>query len=170
MAKETSPAFQFYPKEFLTDGNVAGMSLQERGAYITLICLCWQEGTIPSDPRRLANMVGLPYRAFARLWPAINVCFRDSQVTGRLVHPRLEKERVKQEDFRKRQAHAAASRWDKPNGSQPHPEPMPDACSPISDLRSPIPEEQLAALDQPASLKIAREVDERETRRKAVFR
>jgi hypothetical protein len=35
-----SPAFQFYPKDFLTDENVRVMSLQERGAYITLLCLC----------------------------------------------------------------------------------------------------------------------------------
>lgn len=102
MAPEKSPAFQFYPKEFLMDGNVAGMSLQERGAYITLICVCWQEGTLPVDPKRLANMVGVPFRQFNNLWPALSVCFRETE--GRLVHPRLEKEREKQENYRRRQS------------------------------------------------------------------
>lgn len=102
MAPEKSPAFQFYPKEFLTDGNVAGMSLQERGAYITLICICWQEQSLPIDPTRLANIVGLPFAAFKKVWPAIAVCFTERD--GRLIHQRLEKERVKQATNRQRQS------------------------------------------------------------------
>ncbi len=116
MAAEKSPAFQFYPKEFLMDGNVSGMSLQELGAYIKLLCICWQDGNLPSDPRRLANMVGVPYRAFVKLWPALNVCFRD-QAPDRLIHPRLEKERDKQEAYRNRQSDkgraGAGARWPK---------------------------------------------------------
>jgi uncharacterized protein YdaU (DUF1376 family) len=150
MAPEKSPAFQFYPKEFLTDGNVAGMSLQERGAYITLLCVCWQERSLPADPTRLANMVGLPYAQFRKFWPAIAVCF--SQADGRLVHPRLEKEREKQENYRRRQSDkgkaSAANR--KPTKKQPEgnrgstgvqpdtqPDTQPEANSPISYLRSP---------------------------------
>jgi len=92
--KEKAPAFQFYPRDFLTDGNVAAMSLQEVGAYIRLLCLCWQEQSLPTDPARLARMVGAPLPAFQKLWPAVRTCFQE--VDGRLVHPRLEKEREKQ--------------------------------------------------------------------------
>lgn len=104
MAQEKAPAFQFYAKEFLMDGNVQGMSLQERGAYITLMCICWQETSLPSDPRKLANMVGTPYKAFMKFWPAVHGCFQEQG--ARLVHPRLEKERQKQADYRQRQSNA----------------------------------------------------------------
>jgi uncharacterized protein YdaU (DUF1376 family) len=111
--KEKSPAFQFYPRDFLIDGNVAAMSLQERGAYITLLCLCWQEQTLPTDPKRLAHMVGVGAPAFSKLWPALKTCFQE--VDGRLVHPRLEKERDKQRQRRelaKENGHrGAAHRW-----------------------------------------------------------
>jgi len=113
MAKEKSPAFQFYPKDFLTDGNVASMSLQERGAYVTLICLCWQETTLPNDPTRLARMVGAPLPAFQKMWPALKQCFRE--IDGQLVHPRLEQERDKQRSRReqasKNGSKGAAHRW-----------------------------------------------------------
>jgi uncharacterized protein YdaU (DUF1376 family) len=113
MAKEKSPAFQFYPKEFLMDGNVAGMSLQERGAYITFLCYCWQEGSLPMDQGRLAQMVGTPLKAFLRFWPAVRVCF--SEQDGRYIHRRLEKEREKQTLHRERASSkgraGAQARW-----------------------------------------------------------
>lgn len=161
MAREKSPAFQFYPKEFITDSNVAGMSLQERGAYITLLCYCWQDGTLPNHPKRLAQMVGLPPRAFSRIWPALSVCFRERE--GLLIHPRLEKEREKQAAFSRRQSDAAASRWDKPDASREHPRAMPDACSPISDLRTPVKE----PANSVRSITPVSEMPDEERRRKA---
>ena len=74
-----SPAFQFYPKDFLTDEKVRVMSLQERGAYITLMCLCWTEGTIPSDLLRLARLCEVPVRVFRHLWPALEPCFQGAR-------------------------------------------------------------------------------------------
>ncbi len=113
MESEKRPSFQFYPADFLIDGNVAQMTLMERGAYITLICLCWQERSLPNTPDRLARMIGSTPAVFAKLWPALEPCFR--LVAGRWVHPRLEKERRKQDDFRRQQAEkgraGAAARW-----------------------------------------------------------
>lgn len=115
MAKEKSPAFQFYPKEFLADGNVSGMTLQERGAYITLLCVCWNDGSLPMQTDRLANMVGTPLKQFERFWPAVRVCFHERD--GRYVHPRLEREREKQASHRQRAtdrgAKGADARWNK---------------------------------------------------------
>jgi uncharacterized protein YdaU (DUF1376 family) len=105
-----APAFQFYPKDFLTDENVRVMSLQERGAYITLICLCWTEGSLPADTERLARLCGVPATFFRKLWPALAVCFREAE-SGRLVHPRLEREKDKQAHYRRRQSDNAAKRW-----------------------------------------------------------
>lgn len=147
MAVEKSPAFQFYPKEFLTDGNVAGMSLQERGAYITLICICWQEGSLPASADRLANMVSTPLKAFQKFWPSVRACFIERD--GRLFHKRLDLERTKQEVYRRRQSdkgaasaaaraakHATESQPNGNRGSTPvQPDGQPNVNSPISDLQ-----------------------------------
>jgi len=53
-----SPAFQFYPQDWLASAKVAEMTLEEEGAYIRLICYCWMTGSIPADPARCAKMVG----------------------------------------------------------------------------------------------------------------
>jgi uncharacterized protein YdaU (DUF1376 family) len=111
-----SPAFQFYPKDFLSDENVRMMSMAERGVYITLLSLCWIEGSLPSDVERLALLVGVPVTAFRKLWPALAPCFRaNEQRPDRLVHQRLEKEREKQAEFKRRQSDKGkagmASRW-----------------------------------------------------------
>jgi len=99
-----SPAFQFYPNDFLSDANVIVMSLQERGAYITLVCICWQQGGLPAQVERLARLCGTPTATFQRLWPAISPCFRSVADGQRLLHPRLEKERKKQRAYRKAQS------------------------------------------------------------------
>ena len=106
-----APAFQFYANEFLMDEHVSLMSMQERGVYITLICKCWNEGSLPDDTERLARLCGVPLAAFRKAWPAIQPCFR-SNGSDRLLHPRLEKERKKQRDYRRRQSDAAAKRWE----------------------------------------------------------
>ena len=98
-----SPAFQFYPQDFISDPNVAAMTLTERGAYITLLCFCWSQGFLPSDHGRLARLCGISRAAFDLLWPALMVCFRVDG-TDRLIQPRLERERQKQIDYRLIQA------------------------------------------------------------------
>jgi uncharacterized protein YdaU (DUF1376 family) len=53
-----SPAFQFYPQDYLSSARVAEMSLEEEGAYIRLLCYCWTTGSIPADPERCARLIG----------------------------------------------------------------------------------------------------------------
>jgi uncharacterized protein YdaU (DUF1376 family) len=116
-----SPAFQFYPKDFITDERVTLMSMQERGVYITLICKCWTEGTLPADPVLLSRLCGFPTSAFRKCWIAIAPCFRPcSRDASRLIHPRLEKERQKQRAYRRRQADNG-----KLGGRPPKPKPNP---------------------------------------------
>jgi uncharacterized protein YdaU (DUF1376 family) len=139
-----SPAFQFYPKDFLTDQHVELMSLLERGAYITLICKCWIEGSLPADVERLARLCGAPLPAFRKLWPAIQPCFRQqSAESDRLVHPRLEKERKKQRAFRRRQSDNGKKGGRPPRSGKPtdNPSLSPALVNPhksfaLSDLRS----------------------------------
>lgn len=42
-SKGKSPAFQFYPKDFLTDAAVLCMTNEEIGMYIKLLCVDWLE-------------------------------------------------------------------------------------------------------------------------------
>lgn len=107
-----APAFQFYPNDFLSDRNVVVMSMQERGVYITLICHAWQS-PLPSDVAQLARICGVPLSSFRKLWPALSICFREQD--GFLVHPRLERERAKQAEYRTERSESgrrgASKRW-----------------------------------------------------------
>lgn len=140
MAPEKSPAFQFYPADFLIDGNVQRMTLEERGAYITLLCLCWQERALPNDDKGLARMLGISLSVFKRLWPALRRCFQETP--DGWTHKRLEKERTKQEEYRRRQSdkgsRGAAKRW--PKDSTGHDSAIaqatPKHSSSVSDLQS----------------------------------
>jgi hypothetical protein len=50
MAKD--PAFLFYSNDFLT--GVSDLTMEERGQYITLLCLQHQKGALPEKTTRLA--------------------------------------------------------------------------------------------------------------------
>ena len=107
-----SPAFQFYPGDFLSSSKVQRMSLTEMGAYLKLLCLNWLDGSLPDDVAILASMVGLKQPQFAKMWAGpLHECFEVRG--GRLVNPRLEKERKAQAEFRKKQKDKADIRWDK---------------------------------------------------------
>jgi len=98
-----SPAFQFYPGDFLSSSKVQRMSLTEIGAYTKLLCLNWLDGSLPDDIAILASMVGLKQAAFAKMWTGpLHECF--VQRNGRLVNRRLEEEHRKQVEFKRRQS------------------------------------------------------------------
>ncbi len=146
--REHAPAFQFYPKDFLTDTNVVVMTLQELGAYIRLLCLCWLDRSLPTDMETLARLCRVSPACMTKLWPALAPCFR--VVEGRLIQPRIERERQKQETWRALKAaagqkggHAKASRrlaHGKQTASKAvakrSPPSSSSSSSPISDLRT----------------------------------
>jgi hypothetical protein len=102
MAKETSPAFQFYPRDFLSDENVAMMTYPELGMYWKLCCHCWLEGSIPGDLGGIARLLRIQPADLESAWGIIGKCFAVSRkLEGRLIQPRLERERDKQKYFRK---------------------------------------------------------------------
>ena len=98
-----SPAFQFYPADFLADEQVVSMTLAERGLFITLLCHAWREGSIPSDLPAIARLVREPIASIRKLWGGVGLCFFD-RGDGRLVHQPLEEIREKQIAYRDRQA------------------------------------------------------------------
>lgn len=116
MAAERRPAFQFYPKDFLTDEKVVLMSNTEVGIYLRLLCFCWLERTLPIETESLAQMARIPIKQFTKLWEksVLRTCFQVGD-DGRLHHKRLDEERTKQTDFQRRQsdlgAAGAEKRW-----------------------------------------------------------
>src|SRR5690348_10056103 len=114
MNEKPSPAFQFYPSDFLGDPAVMAMTLEERGAYITLLCVAWMNHGIPADDEKLRKLLRLSARRFEGLWETISLCFR-SDGNGRLISPRMEEVRAAQADYREAQATAgrlgAKARW-----------------------------------------------------------
>jgi hypothetical protein len=90
-----SPAFQFYPKEYLASEKVAMMDLAYEGPYLRALCYCWLNGSIPSDPKQLARLIGKNCSEDgARV---VQECFiLDSENPSRMVHSTLERERAKQ--------------------------------------------------------------------------
>ncbi len=98
MAHERSPAFQFYPKDFLTDPCVIAMSLEERGLYITLLCRAWMDDGLPGSLEEISEISGEDPRKIRRIFPRVAHCFEERD--GRYYQPRLERERAKQQQFR----------------------------------------------------------------------
>ena len=112
------PAFQFYPADYLSDMNVILMDNQQGGCYWKLMCQEWLANGkgIPKDVNQLAKICGESGEEMAMLWEGIKKCFKPHPKDDtKLIHPRLEKERKKINDNRKKRAKAgkqgANARW-----------------------------------------------------------
>jgi len=152
------PSFQFYPGDWLSSQRVALMSLDEEGAYIRALSFCWNHGSIPSDPEKLARLIGKG--ASTTLATTLATMFEpDSNDPSKLVHSRLNAERAKQDEWSRksseggrksaelRQNHNGASttlsttletvveKWHQPNGNSSSASSSPSPSS----LSSPIP-------------------------------
>ena len=91
------PAFQFYADDFI--GGTITMSHEERGLYILLLCLQWTQGSVSEeDIKRLG--LGLANGSVIR----VRSKFVPDEVTGALKNARLEAERAKQDEYRRKQA------------------------------------------------------------------
>lgn len=109
--KEKSPAFQFYPKDFLSSSKVSLMPMTERGVYITLLSRCWLDNGLPMDLKTLAGFAKMKQAQFEKMWKngQIGSCF--SERDGRFHNTRLDEERQKQDHNRRRQTDNAQRRW-----------------------------------------------------------
>ena len=97
--KTKSPAFQFYPADYLSDANTIAFTAEQDGHYLRLLCLCWLEGSIPIDPRSLLK--GGATITEECLNPILR-CFRLNRKKTALIHPRLDAERRKQIAWREK--------------------------------------------------------------------
>lgn len=144
-----SPAFQFYPDDFLGSGKVGVMTLREIGAYTMLLCLDWNEVGFLYDEEELARWCRCTRKEFRTMWPRLSRCFVERD--GRLYNPRLEVEREKQREWREKSVKGgkagAKKRWgDKGAVTTPITTPItngmttgqPNDDTPVSSLQSPV--------------------------------
>lgn len=110
VAKEKSPAFQWYPKDYLSDIRVMALSWQQRGVYTHLFSMCWLEGSLPNDAAKIAKAIGAELDDVK----AVLELFIPSR-GNKLKHKRLETERRGQNKRRKDKSRAgklgAKARW-----------------------------------------------------------
>lgn len=100
---EKSPSFSLYPKDFITDEHVVVMTMAQRGLYITLLCTCWLQGSIPSDPVLIGRLCGATAKEMQLTWPVVAQRFlADPTDSSRLRHKRLDAERAKQAKWREK--------------------------------------------------------------------
>lgn len=88
------PWFKCYAAETLSDERFMGWTCEERGAFWTLLCLQWREGSIPGEHDTLRRFLHLDGPSFSGVWQAIGGRFAPSDAaTGRLENPRMSVER-----------------------------------------------------------------------------
>jgi len=104
-----SPAFQFYPSDYLSDLKVRAMTLEERGAYWEVICHLWLEGSLPLDLKLFSKLFGQKISKFEKIWKNIESCFVIEN--GVVTHKRLTEERTKQLVNREKKQKAAHVKW-----------------------------------------------------------
>lgn len=113
-----SPAFQFYPGDFTGDRNTIPMSAAEIGAYILLICECWdKDNSLPEDLQDLADIARMDLVQFTVCWDRrIKKCFRYDDKKKCFFHKRLLEEIKKQKAWSKKKSEAGkkgmAKRWE----------------------------------------------------------
>lgn len=107
-----SPAFQFYPADFLV--GTADMSAEEVGGYMRLLCYQWTKGGLPNDDSKLSIMAGCGGNAMASIRHKFGI-----GDDGKLRNERMERVRAEQDSYRARQAENASKRWKKDGLAMP---------------------------------------------------
>lgn len=103
MAKEKPPAFQWYPKDYLSDAKVKRMTFTERGIYVHAMNVCWLENGLPVEVSEIGRSLEVQdLEWFAEQWKNVAPCFKvHPKDKTKLIHPRLEKEKRNQKKNRK---------------------------------------------------------------------
>lgn len=122
---EKPPAFQFYPKAWLS--STFGMSREIKGAYIDLLAYEWDNGPLPHSPAWRARALGVDAKDGARIWAALRPKF--VRTARGWINRRLEDQRRELEAHRAKASGAARARWDGSNSHRASSEHAASICS-----------------------------------------
>lgn len=102
-ATTKSPAFQFYPQDFLTSLTVQTMSPEEVGAYCLLLFNSWiqsPQATLPNNEDLLRVLCRLSPEQWERSRGKILSKFVESDCGEYIYNPRLFAEKERQDEYR----------------------------------------------------------------------
>lgn len=113
MTTEKAPAYQWYPRDISASQRVALMTLAEEGAYRKALDSSWLEGSLPADPKQVADIIGKKCTVkMAEL--VLSMYVPDPKRPGRMINEKQEIIRRRQKKFSKSRSKAgkasAASR------------------------------------------------------------
>ena len=98
-----SPAFQFYPGDWLSSAKIACMTLEQEGAYHRLLCYDWMKDGIPDDDSELASLSKMGEGWLKGGSTVLRKCFQPHpDKPGFLTNERLQQEREKQAVWREK--------------------------------------------------------------------
>jgi uncharacterized protein YdaU (DUF1376 family) len=116
MAKEAKLRMMpWHPRDFIA--STRHMLGPERLAFRELLDCQWINGALPSDPKRLAQTLGVSESEFLEVWPALEEHFpKDPNNPKGLLNQRLERERLMSIELRAKASakakQAANARWE----------------------------------------------------------
>lgn len=117
--KGPSPAYQWYPKDALSDGELSLMPLNTEGLFRRLCDHAWVGDGLPSDDDQLFGLVKSKCKTraiFDALWKQIAHKFPLAK-DGKRRNLRQERYRKEKKKFSKSRSLAAKKRWEKGDAS-----------------------------------------------------
>jgi uncharacterized protein YdaU (DUF1376 family) len=99
MGKSKAPAVQFYVSDFLTGTTL--MTNEEVGLYIRLLCLQVENGSVPDDPDRMAQVYG---PNVPKIWTAVRKKFIKAAEDGMMVNEKMASVLIDRANYRLRQS------------------------------------------------------------------
>ncbi len=115
MSKSKSPAFSFYPADYLSDTQ--HMTPAEQGAYMRLLATGWRgiaglpQCFLPTDDARLARIVGMTDTEWREARFTVLELFQIDEEQGAYCHGRLLKELARQNERSATARNSAERRW-----------------------------------------------------------
>lgn len=100
------PAFQFYAADFLI--GVMGMTDEEIGIYMRMLCTQWIHGSLPNCPKTIKKLVNSSKKPSEIVLKKFEICD-----DGMLRNARMEIVREKQQKFAESRQNNANERWKK---------------------------------------------------------
>lgn len=100
-------AMFFFTNDWMSDELVQAMDLEQRGAYHWLLCVAWNQGSIPADPALIAGILKVTPARFRKIWAVVGRCWESHpDDPDRLVNRRQEKERVVRAEVSRKRSEA----------------------------------------------------------------
>lgn len=144
MSNRELPMMPWYPDQF--QASTVAWTFAERSLYRSLLDAQWQLGVLPTDPKRLRLIVGMPEADFTEAWQTVAekfVAHGSGLVNKRLKYHLDEALRRKQHAStagqRGGQASAAAAAKRRSTAGQRVLQANVDPPSPSPDLKTPLP-------------------------------